>query len=163
MKSLRKLAVIRDDEESPCPFGLSIVADCASAGDSVDEMEIITDPEEQESAISRNRKLFERNVEPKKCKYAAHLFKNKKHVVDCDFGDTAAGLSQEVSFVGSPYYSQPDGGSGMGRYINPPLMSLPDGMEGGNQYYGNYSWGSARNIRSILRQSLLEAMKSRQS
>lgn len=164
MKKLRKLAVIRDNEDSPCPFGLPIVQACFTAGDSVDDMEIVTDTQAEKPTIEHNLAILNKNVEQKKCKYAAHLFKNKEHSVDCDFGDTAAGLSQDVSFLGSPYYTQIDKGVGIGGLSNYPVTYQTDGSEyRSNLYYGMYGWASDRQIRSLLRQSLLEVLKSHES
>lgn len=155
-----KLAVIRTDEDSPCPFGLDISQACHTAGESVDEMQPIDpDVDDNQSIINHNISLLEKNPEPNRCKYAAHLFKKKPHVVDCNFGEADAGISQQVSFEGSPYYSQIGEGVGMGGLYNYPVTYHTDGSEYRNMYYGMTGWAAKRHFRSILRQGLLKALQ----
>ncbi len=156
-----KLAVIRDNDNTPCPFGLSVILGCRTAGDAIDEMQLIDqDADDNQSVIRHNISLLETNPEPKKCKFAAHLFKNKPYVVDCNFGEADAGISPEVSFNGSPYFSGIGEGIGMGGLYN----GLTDPYyQGGatyrNMYYGVGSWASKRHFRSILRQGLLKTLQ----
>lgn len=155
-----KLAVIRDNNDSPCPFGLSINQACHIAGDAVDDMEAIDeDADDNSEIIERNIEILEKASEHSKCKYAAHLFKKKPHFVDCDFGDTAAGLSQDGAFTGSPYYTQVFEGVGMGGLLNYPVTNQTDGSEYRNLYYGMTGWAAKRHFRSILRQGLLKALQ----
>lgn len=159
-----KLAVIRDDDDSPCPFGLPINQACQIAGDMVDSMQPIDEDSDDNSLIiKRNIALLNKNPDPHKCKYAAHLFKKKPHVVDCDFGDTAAGLSQDGVFTGSPYYTQVFEGAGVGGLLNYPVTNQTDGSEYRNLYYGMTGWGSERHFRSILRQGLLKTLQNSKS
>jgi hypothetical protein len=150
-----KLAVIRDDEDAPCPFGLAITHACYIAGDSIDEMQAIDeDADDNREIVARNMEILEKNVEPKKCKYAAHLFKNKTHVVDCNFGEADAGISQNVSFLGSPYYTQTGEGLGIGGLINYPVTYQTDDAAGRNMYYGMSGWAT-RKERLLQRKAIL--------
>ncbi len=160
-----KLAVIRTDDDSPCPFGLDISQSCRTAGDSIDEMQLIDqDADDNQSIIDHNISILKQNPEPSKCKYAAHLFKNKPHVVDCNFGENDAGISSDVSFNGSPYYSQVGEGVGMGGLYNG--MTDPYYQGGAtyrNMYYGISGWATKRHFRSILRQGLLKTLQNSKS
>lgn len=164
MKPLHKLAVIRDNEETPCPFGLSIASACHSVGNVIDKMKPINednDDVQNQAIIKRNLAIWKRSQEQEsKCKYAAHLFKKKPHYVDCNYGEATAGISQEVSFSGSPYYSQIGEGVGIGGLYNYPVTNYTDGMEYRNLYYGLAGWASKREWRSLLRQSLLATLSS---
>lgn len=157
-----KLAIIRDNEEIRCPFGLPIASACKIAGESVDNMQYINDFDDIDAKqiIDNNIIFLSKNPEPKKCKYASHLFKNKPNMVDCDFGDTAAGLNENTNFLGSPYYSQIGEGLGVGGLMSYPITYQTDGTEYRNLYYGLAEYSSDRRcLKSILRQALLQTLK----
>ncbi len=141
-----KLAVIRSDEDEKCPFGLPINSSCRIAGDSVDEMQPIDqDADDNQPIIDHNMSILEKNPEPRKCIYAAHLFKQKQHVVDCNYGESDAGITQQVAFNGSPYFSQVGEGIGNGGLY----QGLTDPYyQGGatyrNMYYGLSNWASRK-------------------
>lgn len=162
-----KLAVIRDSEEAQCPFGLPISQACRSVGEAIDKMQLIdidADAKENRPIIERNLTTWSNNAAvPQRCAYAAHLFKTKPHYVDCNYGEADAGISQNVSFLGSPYYSQIGEGFGPGGLFNFPVTYHTDGSEYRNLYYGMMGWASKRHFRSILRQGLLEVLRNRKS
>lgn len=154
--SLRKLAVIRDNDDTPCPFGLSISSACRIAGDSIDQMQVIKDVDDPDTDIIRaqNQKILDNNPEPSKCKYTAHLFKKKPHVVDCNWGESDAGLSQDVAFNGSPYYTNVMDGTGIGGFYSYPPVYENDLAPNRNPYFGINQWAS-RQERRIRRYATL--------
>jgi len=160
MKKIRKLAIIRDNENSPCPFGLPITVACHSVGNAVDKMQVLNFDAPDSQIKLENQKIWQDNIENKKCKYAAHLFKNKTKVVDCDFGDTAAGLSQDGIFTALPYYNDLFEGLGMSGLLTYPPAGDGDMPQIRNLYYGMQGWAHKRHFKSILRQGLLKALHS---
>lgn len=165
-KTLKKLAIIRSNDDLRCPFGLNISQDCKTVGELIHKMQPIPESASNETRTQiaeQNKELLENSLEEAaRCPFASKLFPNKPHFVDCDFGDTAAGLSHDVSFVGSPYYSQIFNGIGMGGLYNYPLTYQTDGQEYRNMYYGMYGWASNRLERCLKRQAILKKLvKSR--
>ncbi len=163
MKSRIKLAIIRDNDETICPFGLYIADGCRSAGEAIDKMQPLSDEmsdRQKRQVIQQNIAILHNNESPSRCKYAMRLFPKKPDKVDCNYGDTAAGISKEVSFVGSPFYSQIFNGIGMGGLYNYPVSYQTDGSEYRNLYYGIYGWASnQRLLRSIMRRALLQTLQ----
>ena len=53
MKPLRKLAVIRDNDETKCPFGLSVSHACRTLGDSADKMQ----PVDEDASDKENQAI----------------------------------------------------------------------------------------------------------
>lgn len=159
IKKLIKLAIIRNDDDTLCPFGLPISQACQSAGDSVDNMQVIDeDDDNADKLIELNLTIWAENPEPKRCKYAAHIFKRKPHAVDCNYGDTAAGLSQKGVFVGSPYYTQVFEGLGMAGLLTNPISTDPSGYTTRNLYYGIQGYAAKKQLRTLLRQALVETL-----
>lgn len=153
-----KLAVIRN-QDTPCPFGLLITNGCQNAGDSVDDMRLIDDDDDNiDEIIQHNIKVFLKNPYPAKCKYAAHLFKNKPSIVDCDFGDTAAGITPKTPYLGSPYYTQIQNGLGIGGLLNYPMTHDDIGQGYRNMYYGITNWAND-NFKTLLRRALIDTLK----
>ena len=119
-KKIVHLAVIREDEAAKCPFGLHIPDACKIAGKIVDNMVAVYNDtkiseEDAKTIVDANRRvLMFTNEKPAKCKYANYLFEEK---VECNYGDTAAGLGNaELNsatplnmYLGVGYYSVPLG------------------------------------------------------
>ena len=100
-KKIVRLAIIRENEESPCPFGLNIPDGCLKAGKMIEKMVAIADQdlseEDKNSIIQANMRVLMLSEEPKcKCKYANFVFKKEESgeegKVECDYGDAGAGL-----------------------------------------------------------------------
>lgn len=140
---MKKLALIRNDQETPCPFGLRISSDCKTAGHSVEQMEPLADG--NQLILSQNLLLLQQNPEKKQCHYAKHLFPGRPKEVDCDYGDTAAGLPTPSLQGDSAEQDYKQMGSG-------PLVERDiDGTEFHNLYYGIQGYAS----RSIRRKNRL--------
>lgn len=159
-KKLVKLAVIRDNDENPCPFGLDIPFACSSAGEYVDRMAPVNilgkDASTKEKELikkSNNRLLvwaiMQGDEEPSKCKYAAKVFPDKEKV-DCSFGDTGSGETP-ATFLGSPYYSRNFSGIGTMNMTSIPLGYYVDGDISRNLFYGITSFQSKINKEQLLK------------
>lgn len=131
-----KLAVIRDNENTPCPMFLPVPFGCKSAGNVIDKMFPIeklgihaTEEEKKKIATANSRLLtwavMGSTEAPQQCKYAANLFPGKDKV-DCDWGDTAAGQSSEGTLLGSPFYSQVFSGIGLDSMYAVPFGWIAD-------------------------------------
>lgn len=135
-KKLVKLAIIRENDEKPCPFGLFIPDGCLMAGCLVDNMtpieadadnkQIVEElPEEDKKTIMEaNNRVLLLSKEPKiKCKYANYVFKSNEKdseaKVECSFGDNAAGLGGAVNWNAS---------QGLSNYLGISFYSLPIGF-----------------------------------
>ena len=120
MKKIVKLAIIRENEESGCPFGLNISDACKNVGKLIDQMiplETITEEDEKEITAESNNRIFmfDESQAKGKCKYANYIMKNK---VECNFGDHAAGKGH-IDTTGSPM---------IGSYLGGAFYSVPLGF-----------------------------------
>ena len=120
MKKIIKLAVIRENEENGCPFGLCIPDACKTVGSLIDQMVPISadmDDAEKETITQANNRIlmFDQSQQSGKCKYANALFKKK---VECNFGDFAAGKGH-LDTTGSPM---------IGSYLGGSFYSVPLGF-----------------------------------
>ena len=104
-KKIVKLAVIREDGERSCPFGLPIPDACCNVGSQIDNMVATNEmqnPSKKDTTKKSNNRIFMFSRESgeaftgsiedckAKCKFANKMFENGK--VECSFGDYAAGL-----------------------------------------------------------------------
>lgn len=156
-----KLAVIRDDENTPCPFGLPITFGCRNAGNVIDKMfpieklGIHATEEEKKKVAAANARLLTWAVmssteTPQQCKYAANLFPKKKKV-DCDWNDTAAGQSSEGTLLGSPFYSQVFSGIGLDGMFSYPLGYLADSPLSRQVYFSMGIYGTDIDKSEIIK------------
>ncbi len=102
-KKLVKLAVIREDGETPCPYGLNIPDACKTAGNCITSMQLIDGPsiskDSKDETIEANKRILMLNSNKDKCKYANYIFENDK--VECGCGDRGDGAGP-ISFRGTP-------------------------------------------------------------
>ena len=137
-KKVIKLAVIRDNIQDRCPFGLDIPVACKEVGKGVLKMTPLKDPTDPKNIkdVKNNRKLFKPTGE--KCPFAREVFED---AVQCDLDiDTS-----DSAPVGSPYYyrhfnhetsldglySYPHSSGSLGYYSDTAIPT--------NNYYGPYS------------------------
>lgn len=145
-----KLAIIRERDEQPCPFGLAIPDGCFAAGKMVEHMTVVNhveieeiSEEDKEKIIESNHRILTLSNEPKcKCMYANYIFKGKEgeeSKVECNFGDNAAGIgvaplnsAQMLNqYLGVSFYSMPIG------FYNQDL-TYSDGFQNFmNQYFAS--------------------------
>lgn len=148
-KKIVKLAVIRDNEDTPCPFGLPIAQACSTIGEYIERMAPLSmaseeaTPEDLEKVIEANLRvmrwaLMMSDGEPRPCKFAGKLFPDKQNKVECNYDDTAPGVSEKGVLLGSPFYSQHFSGVGLDGLYSYPMGWLQDPASGlaRNTYYG---------------------------
>ena len=142
-KKIKKLAVIRSNEEHSCPFGLSIPYGCKCVGELIVHMaplEILEDMSDEEKAeIARaNKHLLMWKSPELRCIYAGKLFKDKE-VVECNWNANDEGTSQRGALVGSPFYYKHFSGIGLDGLYSYPLGYYTDNSIDRGMYYGMYS------------------------
>jgi len=138
---MKKCAFIRSDEKGDkrCPFGLPITEACEHAGDSVAHMcpmNMVTS-DKQDKVKMANARVYIYYKTGDRCMYAANVIK-EKGVVNCDFGDTAAGM-HGPAFVGSPLYAQTFSGIGLDGLYAFPLGFYADNNQSRNLFEGLFS------------------------
>jgi hypothetical protein len=142
-KKIVKLAVIRSNDEDPCPFGLSIPYACRSAGDLITHMaplavlEEMTKEEKAEIARANKHLLMWKNPEAR-CVYAGKLFK-EKGVVECNWMASDEGSAQKGALVGSPFFYRHYSGIGLDGLYSYPLGFYTDNSIDRGMYYGMHS------------------------
>lgn len=159
-KGVKKLAVIRENSDVRCPFGLSIPKACHVAGEYVDKMAPLEDlpmettEEEKQLVAKANNKLLswalmQDTTEIKTCKYLSSFFKDKS-AVDCNWGDTAAGTPNSAALLGSPFYSRIFSGVGLDGLYSYPIGWYADYNISRNLFYGIYSLQGGFNTSDVL-------------
>jgi hypothetical protein len=147
---MKKLAVIRDNKDESCPFGLPISWACSNIGGFIHKMALLdvmgsdSTPEEKKQIAAANQKLMSWALmmggeQPKRCFYAGMLFPEKPDKVECNFGDTAAGIDEKNVLLGSPFYSKIFSGIGLDGMYSYPLGFYADKNISRNLFYGIYS------------------------
>jgi hypothetical protein len=129
----------KDQGDGCCPFGLPIIEGCQYAGDSVTHMcPLKTIPKEKQEDVEKaNKRVYLYYKTNNRCIYAANIV-NEKRVVNCDFGDTAAGMNMPT-FSGSPLYPQTFSGIGLDGLYAFPLGFYADNNESRNLFQGLFS------------------------
>lgn len=117
-KKIVKLAVIRDNKDHVCPFGLHIPSACNKAGRLVLDMTpvlrvdkdgfdalMIKDKKQLAEIVNSNLEvLMWSESDPSSCIFANAVF-DQKPKVECNYGDEAAGLGH-ANFGPMPSYTQ---------------------------------------------------------
>lgn len=140
-KKIVKLAVLRDNIENPCPFGLNIPESCSLVGDFIDKLvplDFAKTKEEYKHLKETNQKLFRWEESKSRCKYAGKIM-DGKDVVECNFGSTDAGAQDGDAIVGSPFYQKYFSGVGMDGLYSFPMGYYVDVNIDHPYYYGLYS------------------------
>jgi len=137
-KKIVKLAIIREQGETPCPFGLDIPDGCKTAGKCVVTMQSIDDPkitgDEREEIKESNKRILMVNSGKAKCKYANYLFTNDK--VECGFGDHGDGAGA-IGFKGTPSMTGYTGLMSVPSYDREVDWSSTFGLGGFNTFYNS--------------------------
>ena len=129
IKEIVKQAVLRTDDECPCPFGLCIgEGACKLVGSLVTKMAPInvlgdeSSDEEMEEIAEANKYLYKWQCPGTKCVYAEKIFQDngEDHIVQCFFGEDK-GLGDGNAIVGSPFYYNHFSGVGMDGLYSYPL------------------------------------------
>jgi hypothetical protein len=154
---MKKCAFVRSDTKGTrrCPFGLPITQGCENAGDSVTHMcplSMLND-EKQGRVQKANARVYIYYKTGERCMYAADIIKSKA-AVNCDFGDTAAGM-HGPAIVGSPLYAQTFSGIGLDGLYAFPLGFYADNNQSRNLFEGLFSLiGSQR--PEIIKEAVLD-------
>lgn len=107
---MKKLAVLRDNENNKCPFGLPIPLGCKNIGNNILDLSF-EDAVENNNVL--NDKINSQDVSP--CFFNNKVL--KEHVI-CDLDENE--LEHNHMPVGSPLYFKPlSGSSFFGTYMNP--------------------------------------------
>lgn len=116
---MKKLAILRSNKDSSCPFGLPITLGCKNIGNSIEHLQLANkdDDEQNKEIIQQNLEILNEkienglNLEP--CPFSRKIL--KKHVI-CDLD----GEDENLMPVGSPLYHKPlSGASFFGAYMSP--------------------------------------------
>lgn len=143
-----KLAEIRKNTDSPCPFGLPIPFGCMYAGSNVERMaplDVMGEDSSEEERVqigSANTKLLAWNLlrtadKPSNCMYAGHILKEKE-AVECNYDDSAPGQGSVQALNTPPFYSKVFTDSINGLYTY-PVGFYSDYNVSRNLYFGTYS------------------------
>ncbi len=152
-KKIVKLAVIRSDEDAPCPFGLAIPYGCRNAGELIRKMAPLdtlgeeATKDEKVQIEKANNHLFLWKNDGHRCVYAGKLFKSKD-VVECNWSANTAGSVERGVLVGSPFYYKHFSGIGLDGLYTYPLGYYTDNSIDRGMYYGMYSLESIGGIES---------------
>jgi hypothetical protein len=135
---MKKCAWIKS-KDGKCPFGLPITEGCQFAGDSVSHMcPLKTIPKDKQEVVEKaNKRVYLYYKTNTRCMYAANIIESL-NAVNCDFGDTEAGMSMP-SFSGSPLYAQTFAGIGLDGLYAFPLGFYADNNESRNLFQGLFS------------------------
>lgn len=159
-KKIVRLAVIRRNDEDPCPFALPISFGCKHAGNYVDKMfpltELPTDAsdEDREKFAKNNNRLLTWSLDKYKgtspCRYAGEQFADSVKAVECNFDDSAPGVGQD-SVQGMPSYSKLFEQPGMLGLFSYPMGYYSDFNTSMNSYYGIYSLQGGISINNLIK------------
>lgn len=164
-----KLAVLRENDENSCPFGLSIPEGCAKAGDLITKMAPLSilgedaEEDEIEAIKTANRKLFNWNNPNSRCPFAMKLMEEKK-IVECSYGTATEGLPDTVPFA-APFYAKTYNDTSIDGINTAPIGYYADHDMSRNLFYGIWSWSSNIKNNEVddlikLGISLLESIES---
>ena len=136
---MKKNSWIRTEEDRKCPFGLPIISACKNAGNSVANMCPLkeVDKEKFENVEIANKRIYIYYKTNNRCLYASNIME-KHNAVNCDFGDTAAGM-KTPTFEGSPMYVQTFTGVGLNGFYAFPLGFYADYAASRNLFQGLFS------------------------
>lgn len=128
------LKVIRDNQQSICPFGFNIPFGCNNAGDLVFYLK----PASSEIEIKNNQQALEKYNPQEKCPFADQILDIKNKVI-CKFPEDQKKIEMPA---GSPLYQKPMSGTLMTGLMTFPLGYYNDNSIDKNYYYGYYSMES---------------------
>jgi hypothetical protein len=153
-KKRLKLAEIRKNDKSPCPFGLPIPFGCKHAGDNISKMAPLKSmdkatQEEKDMISEANTKLLGINLlhgtsEPGRCPYAAKVF-DDHDAVECNYEDSAPGVNPQDGLKAAPFFPSIFSGVGLHGLLSYPIGYYADYNTSRNLYYGIFSLQGSKN------------------
>lgn len=141
---LLKLAILRENDDHPCPFLLDIQDGCLKAGELVNSMASVdilgenASEEEIEQLKAANISLLNLKHENKKCIYADKIIKDK-NIVECSFGEDNPNATEGSVPLPAPYYAKNYNNVGFDGVTTLPIGYYADYDMSRNMYYGLYS------------------------
>jgi hypothetical protein len=142
-KEIKKLAVIRNNIDDVCPFGLQIPFACKTAGKVIKKMapiELLGDEasdEDVEQLIRANMDLLVLEAEDCKCFFADAII-DKTSSVNCSFDTSSAGIPTQ-GLEPSRFYSKVYENIAYDGLYSYPMGYYGDNNISQNVYYGIYS------------------------
>lgn len=139
-EAMEKDAIIRGEGIRVCPFGLPVTDGCKCVGKSIHRLAPLSsvDNDVSKTKLSKaNQLVFLYTKEKKQCPYASKIIEEFKKV-DCNFGDTAAGMNVP-EIKGSPIYPSTFSGVSLDRLCSFPLGYYADNSESRNLFFGLFS------------------------
>jgi hypothetical protein len=153
-KRIVKLAVIRDNSDRKCPFGLSVPTACKTAGELINKMAPIAilgpdaSEDEIEDLVDANNTLLQIEMPGERCFYAGKIFQDKE-AVECNWTSNAPGVSQESALQASPFYSKVYNNVAYDGLYSYPLGWYADNNISRNLFYGIYSIHGSEDLEFI--------------
>ena len=154
--TLKRLATIRQDSADPCPFGLPIKLACQHAGESIYRMVPLESipKEKQEKYKAANRKVYIHHNTGERCPFADKIVE-EKNIVNCDYGDSAEGIS-DTPLRPSPFYSRVFQGLGQTGMFSYPNNFYWDNTDAQQLFNGIFSMYASTGEVLIQKHSLKE-------
>lgn len=153
-----KLAVIRSNDDEPCPFGLKVPFACRNAGELVTKMAPLAvlgdeaSKEERKALTRANRMLLMSEGQGCRCVFAGKIFKEKDSV-ECNQDSNAPGVSPEKGMTPSPFYSKVYDNIAYDGLYSYPMGWYGDNNISRNLYYGAYSLQGSENEAEIEKEA----------
>lgn len=162
---MRKLAVVRNNQTDPCPYGLDITSACSSAGKLITKLvplDFASNDEEKEAFAICNQQILAENAPGERCFYAGKIVE-KLQGVECTWNTPSAGQEEKAALVGSPFYYKYFAGVGLDGLYSPPLSSYVDTTIDRPYYYGmNSIEGIASMDKDTYYQKAMNMIKNSQ-
>jgi len=158
-KKIVKLAVLRENDNNPCPFGLPISFACKTAGDLVDKMAYTlimgpnTTSRERYMIATANLHLLMYNNPQIRCKFAGKLIETNNDIVECNWDSIVAGSHQKGALRGSPFYPKFFSGIGIDGLFSYPLGYYSDDSQSRHRYYGLFGLEGSEDNEGLIKAS----------
>jgi hypothetical protein len=152
-RKIRKLAVIRNNIDDVCPFGLRIPFACKAAGEVIKKMAPVdllgedASDDDIEQLVKANMELLVLEAAGKKCFYASDIIE-KTSAVNCSFGTGFAGMSSQ-GLEPSRFYSKIYENIAYDGLYSVPMGYYADSNISQNTYYGSYSLQGSKDDSEI--------------
>jgi hypothetical protein len=122
-------------------------------------LQSISDEDKKDQVEKANKRVYIHYKTKSRCLYASNIIK-AKDAVNCDFGDTGAGMSVPT-FNGSPLYAQTFSGIGLDGLYAFPLGFYADNNESRNLFQGLFSVVGKNVYDEIIKETAMENGVSR--
>lgn len=143
---MKKLAIIRDNDNNKCPYNLDVIGACSVVGDAVLTMKPIelANDDEVEDVKKNNQLIYMTKQTGERCPFANEIMKQFDKV-DCSYGDSAAGEHGGGHIPASPLYPRTFIGDGVhpnprsGQDITDPRLFFDEPQRGIDVPFGLFS------------------------